>query len=166
MTRLALLVFSSLAVLNSARATDKCQAISDIAGQTAIAKPAAVAQLKKNPQKGTLGEAWRLLWFIHYQDLETLGVPERDQQEIFKTIVALNFSNNPEVNYDIFREYFYLKCKRKERGLSSVSLSSIPAASLTGCWNSVANRSQFQVCVEKLMAPEKEKGTKKSSSMR
>jgi len=160
------LIFLLLAVGDPLLAADKCQAISDIVGQAAVAKPAIVATLKKTPKKGTLGEPWRYLWFIHGKDLDALGVSSEQQQYIFKTIVALNFSNNLEVNFDIFREYFYLQCKRKERGLPSVPLSTIPASSLTGCWNSVSNRSQFQVCVEKLMAPAGRQGGKKSTSQR
>ena len=140
-----------LAAADSLAAADRCQAISDIAGQSAIAKPAVVAELRKNPQKGTLGEPWRHLWFVHYKDLKALGIPETEQQEMFKTIVALNFSKNPEVNYDIFRDYFFLRCKRKERGQSTVPLASIPAALLTQCWDTVSARPQFQACMEKLL---------------
>ena len=157
MTRFISTLFCSLVAVSSLFAAEKCQEISDIAGQASIGKPAVVTQLQKNPQKGTLGEAWRHLWFVHYRKLQTMGIPEKEQQDIFKTIVALNFSKNPEVNYDIFRDYFYLRCKRKERGLSSVPLASIPAASLTHCWDTVTNRAQFQACEEKLMEP-KSKG--------
>jgi hypothetical protein len=145
--------FGLLIAADSVAGADKCQAISDIAGQATIAKPAIVATLKKKPEKGTLGEPWRYLWFIHGKDLDALGVSSEEQQSIFKTIGALNFSKNPEVNYDIFRDYFYLRCKRKERGLSSVPLESIPASSLTHCWDTVANRAQFQACAEKFIEP-------------
>jgi hypothetical protein len=134
-------------------ASDKCQKISDVVGQAALGKPAIVATLKKKPEKGTLGEPWRYLWFIHGKDLEAPGVSSEEQQSIFKTIVALNFSTNTEVNYDIFREYYYLRCKRKERGLSTIPLASISPASLTGCWNRVGSRPEFQACMEKLLGP-------------
>ncbi|MEY2536273.1 MAG: hypothetical protein QOG67_13 [Verrucomicrobiota bacterium] len=132
MIRVALAVLCSIAVVNPLEATDKCQELSDIVGGAAFAKPAMVTALKKNPAKGPLGEAWRMLHYLDSSQLDTLGVPSQRQEYIYKTIVALNVSKNPEVNYDIFREYFYLECKRKERGLSSVPLSAIPAPSLTG----------------------------------
>jgi hypothetical protein len=158
MTRLISILLCSIAAVNSLFAAERCQELSDIAGQASITKPAVVAELQKNPQKGTLGEAWRHLWFVHLKKLEALGVPEKEQQDIFKTIVALNFSKNPEVNYDIFRDYFYLRCKRKERGLSSVPLASIPATSLTHCWDTVKNRTEFQACEEKLMEGKSKNG--------
>jgi len=137
------------------QAADKCQELSDLVGGAAIAKPAMVAAVKKNPEKGPLGEPWRLLLFVDTQKLDALGIPFARQQEIYKTIGALNFSTNQEVNYDIFREYYYLDCRRRARGLSSVPLGSISPSSLVGCWNSVANRSQFQQCVEKFMESSK-----------
>jgi hypothetical protein len=162
MTRHLLTLLCSVAAVDSLIAEDKCQALSDIAGQAAIAKPATLAVLKKNPQKGTLGEPWRHLWFVHYQELKALGIPETEQQDLFKTIVALNFSKNPEVNYDIFREYYYLRCKRKERGLSTVPLASIPGASLTQCWDTVSSRPQFQACMEKLLGSSDARGASKT----
>ncbi len=161
--RIALVVWicSLLATADSALAADKCQAISDVVGQAAIAKPAIVATLKKKPEKGTLGEPWRYLWFIHGKNLDALGVPSDEQQSIFKTIVALNYSNNIEVNFDIFREYYYLRCKRKERGLSTVPLASIPAKSLTHCWDTVGSRPQFQACMEKLLGESDARGENK-----
>ena len=96
--------FGLLIAAHSVAGADRCQGISDIAGQAAIAKPAIGATLKKKPEKGTLGEPWRYLSFIYAKDLDALGVSSEEQQSIFKTIVALNFSKNPEVNYDIFRD--------------------------------------------------------------
>lgn len=114
-------------------------------------KPKLVEQLKKAPQKGTLGEPWRHFAFVLGSDLEKLRVPPNEQQYIFKTVATLHFASKAEVDFDIFREYFYLRCKRKERGLSTVPLASIPTASLTQCWNTVGSRPQFQACMEKLL---------------
>jgi hypothetical protein len=139
------------AFAHCASAADRCQQISDIVAQAAAMKPKVVEQLKKDPQKGTLGEPWRYLVFVLGGDLEKLRVPPNEQQYILKTVATLHFSSKAEVDFDIFREYFYLRCKRKERGLSAVPLASIPAASLTQCWDTVGSRSQFQACMEKLL---------------
>ena len=132
-------------------AAERCQEVSDIVAASVVSKPKMIEVLRKNPQKGTLGEAWRYDWFVNTQQLDKLRVPTAEQEYMFRTIYKLSFSKNLEVDMDIFRDYFYLRCKRKERGLSSIPLESIPKVSLVHCWDSVANRTQFQACEEKLM---------------
>ena len=127
----------------SASAAERCQEISDMVAAAVLGKPKMIEVLRKNPQKGTLGEAWRYLWFVNTQQLDALRVPTAEQEYMFKAIGKLSFSKNLEVDMDIFRDYFYLRCKRKERGLSSVPLESIPKSSLIHCWDTVANRAQF-----------------------
>lgn len=144
-------LFCILAPALSALAAERCQEISDIVAAAVVSKPKMVEVLRKNPQKGTLGEPWRYLWFVNTQQLDALRVPTAEQEYMFRTIGKLSFSKKLEVDMDIFRDYFYLRCKRKERGLFSVPLESIPASSLTHCWDTVANRAQFQACEEKLM---------------
>ena len=106
-------------------------------------KPKLVEQLKKDPQKGTLGEPWRWLAFTLGGDFEKLHVSQEEQQYIFKTVATLHFSSKPVVDFTIFRGYFYVRCKRKERGLSTVPLASIPAASLTRCHDTVTPKRSF-----------------------
>jgi hypothetical protein len=150
-TRYVASLFLIFAAALSALAAERCRQISDIAGQSVIAKPKFIEVMQKNPQKGTLGEPWRYLWLIFGSELDKLHVPTAEQEYMFRAIGKLSFSRKLEVDYDIFRDYFYLRCKRKERGLSSIPLESIPALSLTHCWDTVANRAQFQACEEKLM---------------
>ena len=144
-------VIAVLAIARTAFAADRCQQISDVVAEAAIVKPKLLEQLKNNPQKGTLGEPWRNLAFIFAEHLDKLGVSQNEQRHIFQAVTNLYFSSNPEVDYDILRDYFYLRCKRKERGLSTRPLASIPAGSLRHCWDTVASRPQFQACMEKLL---------------
>jgi hypothetical protein len=146
-----LIVLLVLVFVYTAFAAERCQQISDVVAQAAAMKPKLLEQLKKDPQKGTLGEPWRWFAFTLGGDLDKLHVPQAEQQYIFKTVATLHFSSKAEVDFDIFREYFYHRCKRKERGLSTRPLASIPAASLTHCWDTVASRPQFQACMEKLL---------------
>ena len=140
-----------LASTLSAQAAERCEDISILVAAAVMSKPKVSDVLKKNPQKGTLGEPWLYLWFAYKGQLDALRVPETEQEYMFKTIGTLSFSKKLEVDVDIFRDYFYLRCRRKERGLSSAPLASIPTASLTRCWDTVANRKEFQACEEKLM---------------
>lgn len=142
---------SIIACSHCVLAADRCQEISDVVAQAAAMKPAVLEQLRKNPLPGTLGEPWRHLWLTLGNKLDSLRVPTVEQQQIFQTVAALHYSKKREVDFDIFREYFYLRCKRKERGLATAPLSLIPGASLTHCWDNVASRPQFQACVEKLL---------------
>jgi hypothetical protein len=135
----------------SASAAERCEDISIVVAAAVMSKPKIADVLKKNPQKGTLGEPWRYLWFAYKEQLDKLRVPESEQEYMFKTIGTVSFSKKLEVDVDILRDYFYLRCRRKERGLSSTPLASIPAASLTHCWDAVKNRTEFQACEEKLM---------------
>ena len=144
-------LFCVLASALSLTAAERCQEVSDIVAASVVAKPKMIEVLRKNPQKGTLGEAWRYDWFASGQQLDKLRVPTAEQEYMFRTIYALSFSKKLEVDMDIFRDYFYLRCKRRERGLTSIPLESIPKASLVHCWDTVANRAQFQACEEKLM---------------
>jgi hypothetical protein len=148
------LLASALSLL----AAERCQEISDIVAAAVVSKPKMIEVLRKNRQKGTLGEAWRYDWFANAQELDKLRVPTAEQEYMFRTIYTLSFSKNLEVDMDIFRDYFYLSCKRKERGLSTIPLESIPKASLVHCWDTVANRAQFQACEEKLMESKSKAG--------
>lgn len=116
-------------------------------------KPKLAEQLKNDPQKGTLAEPWRWFAFTLGGDLEKLHVSQEEQQYIFKTVATLHFASKPVVDFTISRGYVYLRCKRKERGLSTAPLASIPAASLTHCYETVSSETQFQACVEKLIQP-------------
>lgn len=138
------------AFAHSAVAADRCKQISDVVDQAAAMKPKLLEQLKKDPQKGTLGEPWRWFALTLSGDLEKLKVPEDEQHYIFKTVATLRFSSKPEVDFAIFHEYFYLRCKRKQRGLPTPPLASIPAASLTHCMDTAKSEAQFQECMEKL----------------
>jgi hypothetical protein len=143
-------VSAMVALAHSAAAADRCTQIADVVKQAAAMKPKLVEQLKKDPQKGTLGEPWRWLAFTLGGDLDKLHVPQDEQQYIFKTVANLPFSSKPVVDFAIFHDYFYLRCKRKERGLSTPSLASLPAASLTHCMDIAKTEAQFQECMEKL----------------
>src|SRR5215212_2507664 len=115
-----------LAFTLSARAAERCEDISIVVAAAVMSKPKIADVLKKDPQKGTLGEPWRYLWFAYKSQLDALRVPETEQESMFKTIGTLSFSKKLEVDVDIFRDYFYLRCRRKERELSSIPLASIP----------------------------------------
>jgi hypothetical protein len=141
---------SAVALAHSTTAADRCKQISDVVEIAAAMKPKIVEQLKKDPQKGTLGEPWRYLALTLGGDLDKLHVPQDEQQYIFKTIANLHFSNKEVVDFAIFHEYFYLRCKRKERGLPTPSLASLPAPSLTHCMEIAKTEAQFQQCMEKL----------------
>ena len=160
MARLAAVV-CVVAFCQCSLAAERCQEISDVVAQAAAMKPALLEQLKKNPQKGTLSEPWRYFLLTLGSKLDSLRVSSGEQQYLFQTVAALQFSQKREVDFDIFREYFYLRCKRKERGQSTVPLASIPAASLIRCWDTVSSRPQFQACVEKLLAPPDARGNPK-----
>ena len=150
-TRHLIAILCVAILAHTAQAADRCQQIADVVAKAAIVKPKLLEQLKNNPQKGTLGEPWRNLAFVFADELEKLRVPAEEQRYIFQTVATLHFSSKTEVDYDIFRDYFYLRCKRKDRGLSTAPLASIRAASLTRCWDSVGSRPQFQACMEKLL---------------
>ena|SRR5438270_1157380 len=107
-------LFCILACALSARAGERCQEISDIVAAAVFSKPKMVEVLRKNPQKGTLGEPWRYSWLVNTQQLDALRVPTAEQEYMFRTIGRLNFSKKLEVDTDIFRDYFYLRCKRKQ----------------------------------------------------
>src|ERR1700748_348369 len=144
-------VLSIVGLAGSALAAERCQEISDLVAGAVMVKPKIAEVLRKDPQKGTLGEPWRYLWFTNKERLDALRVPEAEQEYMFRMIGRLAFSSKLEVDVDILRDYFYLRCKRKERGVSSAPLESIPKTSLVHCWDTVANRVQFQACEEKLM---------------
>ena len=154
-------VFAAVVLVScplAAVSAERCQAISDAVLKVAAGKPSVVASLKEKPQSGPMGEAWRYLKLIFASDFTELKVPEKDQDLIFKTIADLNYSDNPEVNADIFREYYFLSCKRAERQLATADLRSISAQALVGCWDTVSSRSEFLSCYEPLMDVEAKQG--------
>jgi hypothetical protein len=90
-------LFCVLASTVSTLAAERCQDISDLVAVAVMSKPKIADVLRKNPQKGTLGVPWRYLWFVNKERLDTLRVPEAEQEYMFKTIGTLSFSKKLEV---------------------------------------------------------------------
>src|SRR5438105_8785168 len=99
-------LLSVLGFAASALAAERCQEISDLVVGAVMVKPKIAEVLRKNPQKGTLGEPWRYLWFINKERLDALRVPEAEQEYMFRMIGRLTFSSKLEIDVDIFRDYF------------------------------------------------------------
>jgi len=136
-----------------ALAADKCQKIADVVFEEVASRAVVLDNLKKDPKEGPLGEPWRYLAFMFTDEMDKLKVPIEKQHEIARSVAGLTFSDNPEIETDIFTEYYYLTCKRETQGESSTPLASIDPKSLLSCWDSASSRADFQGCVGKLLIP-------------
>ena len=150
-----MLIAVLLLATHCASASDKCQKLADVVFEEVAVKPIVISTLKKEPKEGPLGEPWRNVAFLYAEKLDKLKVAVEKQHDIAKVVIGLTFSDNPEIESNIFTEYFYLTCKREEKGEASMPLTALAPDSLLACWNSASSRTEFQGCLGKLLIPAK-----------
>src|SRR5688500_14436372 len=88
---LALAALLMAATTHASAARDSCQELSDAVGEAAAAKPAVEKMLKEKPQDAPMGESWRWLKLTFAESFGAAGVPQEEQEAIFRTIADLDF---------------------------------------------------------------------------
>ncbi len=96
-------------------------------------------------------EAWQYQLLLNGESLSQLGVSSEKQEDMARSIMGLNYSDNPEVEVNIFEDYFFLTCEMEKRGEAYLPLKEISKEALVQCWETVASREQFQACLTPLL---------------
>lgn len=68
-----------------------------------------------------------------------------------KLLASNDFSDNPEVEVNIFEDYWLLSCRGKKKNIELNALPDISKDSLLECWNSASSRKEFQKCLTPLI---------------
>lgn len=106
--------------------------------------------LEKNPGQYK-EEKWRYIHSLGEEFFKKGKISEENSVEISKVLASNNFSENPEVEVNIFEDYWYLSCKAAKKGIVPNPLSEISKDSLLGCWNTASSRKEFQKCLTPLV---------------
>ncbi len=112
-----------------------------------IAAKWAVNEGIENDPKGFEGEKWLYIWGASGSAFDEKRIPEDRAKSMARLVAENDFSDNPEVEVNIFEDYWYLSCELKKEGRSAVPLGDIAKANLLECWNTVASRKEFQSCL-------------------
>lgn len=92
-------------------------------------------------------EKWQYIHSLGQEFFKKGKISEESSIEISKLLADNNFSENPEVEVNIFEDYWYLSCRASKKGLGSNPLSEISKDALLECWNTVSSRKEFQRCL-------------------
>ena len=125
-----------------------CQKRADVVFDMVAARHAIKTTLEKEPVDGPTGEPWRYQLFLHGKALTKSGASAQKQEEIAKSVMEVSFSENPEIETDIFTEYYFLTCRGEKDGVAYVPLKEVSKEAMLYCWNTVGSRKEFQACVE------------------
>jgi hypothetical protein len=132
-------------------ADDDCQRQADFVLDMVAAKPGVLVAVEEARKDNRTVEAWQYQLLVNGESLTELGVSSEKQEEMAKSITSLNYSDNPEVEVNIFEDYFFLTCEMEKRGEAYRPLREISENALLQCWETVASREEFQECLAPLI---------------
>lgn len=141
----ALLLFFSAQVY-----ADSCSKESDYFIELVGVKWGVNSNIEKNPDQYK-EEKWQYIHSLGKDIFKKAKFNEEDAIAISKLLANNNFSENPEVEVNIFEDYWFLSCGEMKNGLKSIPLSDIPKDSLLECWNQASSRKEFQKCLTPLV---------------
>lgn len=116
-----------------------------------VATKWAVNDRIENDPKSFEGEKWLYIWGGAGSSLEEKNVSKKRAQRMARLVAENDYSNNPEVEVNIFEDYWYLSCELEKKGHEAAPLAEIEKRSLIECWNTVASREEFQGCLMPLI---------------
>lgn len=97
------------------------------------------------------GEKWLYIWGSTGSKFEEKTISDSTAKAMARLVAENDFSENPEVEVNIFEDYWYLSCKTKINGGSVNPLKDIAKDSLIDCWNAASSREDFQSCLTPLV---------------
>ncbi|MFQ3219887.1 MAG: hypothetical protein ACI96W_002254 [Paraglaciecola sp.] len=97
------------------------------------------------------GEKWLYIWGGAGSIFEEKKISDKTAKAMARLVAENDFSENPEVEVNIFEDYWYLSCKTKINGGSVNPLKDIAKDSLIDCWNAASSREDFQSCLTPLV---------------
>lgn len=106
--------------------------------------------IEGNPEKYN-EEKWEYIHSLGKEFFKKGKINEEKSVEISKLLASNSFSENPEVEVNIFEDYWYLSCSASKNGKESNSLADISKDSLLECWNTASSRKEFQKCLSPLV---------------
>lgn len=112
------------------------------------------SNLEKNPEQYK-EEKWSYIHALGKEYFKKGKINKENAIEISKLLAKNNFSENPEVEVNIFEDYWYLSCNASKKGVESNPLSGISKEALLECWNTVSSRKEFQECLTPLVIKSK-----------
>lgn len=132
-----------------AKAQD-CLGESEVFFNIVAAKWAVNAGIANDPDSFD-GEKWLYIWGGSGSKFEENKVSEETAKAMARLVADNDFSKNPEVEVNIFEDYWYLSCETKKKGESVNPLRDIAKDSLVDCWNAASSREDFQSCLMPLV---------------
>jgi len=108
------------------------------------------SNMNEKPEKYN-DEKWEYIYSGGQKIFKKGRVSEEKSIKISKIIATNDFSNNPEVEVNIFEDYWLLSCRNLKKEIESTPLSNIPKGALLECWGSVSSRKEFQACLGPLL---------------
>ena len=97
-------------------------------------------------------EKWQYIHSIGKEIFKKGKFSEENAIEVSKLLANNDFSENAEVEVNIFEDYWLLSCREIKKGFKPKLLSDIQKDSLLKCWNSASSRAEFQKCINPLVS--------------
>lgn len=142
-----LLLFTS-----SQACADACSKESKLFLELVAVKFAVLANIQKTPENHTEAK-WRYINTLGQDIFKKAKLDDAKATAISKLLADNDFSSKPEVEINIFEDYWLLSCKNQLKGVPSTPLHQIAKDALVKCWDAAAARKEFQVCLAPRVNP-------------
>ena len=144
------LLFTLLLFFSAQAYSDSCSKESNYFIELVGVKWGVNSNIEKNPGQYE-DEKWQYIHSLGKDIFKKAKINEEVEIVISKLLANNNFSKNPEVEVNIFEDYWLLSCREMKKGFKSTPLSDIPKDSLLECWNKASSRKEFQICLTPLV---------------
>ncbi|MEX1220480.1 MAG: hypothetical protein WEA82_00035 [Idiomarina sp.] len=102
--------------------------------------------IEKHPEKFD-NEKWLYIWAGNGSVFKKKNISEGKGKSMARMVAKNDFSESPEVEVNIFEDYWYLSCEINKKGDRVIPLEEIAKDSLLDCWSAASSRSEFQSCL-------------------
>lgn len=137
-------------LISSSVHADSCSRQSEQFLELVAVKLGVVSSIKKSPDSYK-DEKWTYIHSLAADAFKKGNFDKETSRTVSKLLADNDFSDNPEVETNIFEDYWFLSCRNSKKGKNSKALSKISKPKLIKCWDDASSRKEFQKCVGPLM---------------
>ncbi|MDC8831352.1 hypothetical protein [Alteromonas gilva] len=144
------LVLFTISMLSVSVKADDCMVESEAFFKIIAAKWSVNRGIANEPAAFS-DEKWLYIWAASKSAYAEKNIQDSTAKAMAKLVAQNDFSNNPQVEVNIFEDYWYLRCKLNSEGSRFYPLNTIAKDKLIGCWENASSRAGFQACLKPLI---------------
>src|SRR5690554_4139187 len=142
--------YISILLMSSTVHADTCSRQSEQFLDLFAVKWGVSSSIKEAPDRYR-DEKWTYIHSLADKAFEKGKFDKEASITVSKLLPDNDFSDNPEVETNIFEDYWLLSCRSSKKGKDSKELSKISKPELIKCWDAASSRKEFQKCIAPLL---------------